>query len=164
MMNATKMKQLILSIHDSNMPGDSWCWNFHLERIAGGSHTLSCEQIIEDDPLDIDPVIDLRTGEDIYEALRSMLDNCGYHLGDQNIADIAAKVAKLDITIAKQFSPPSDPEPTPAQERDFYRRVGGGPITILRPQSTRESPPKQPLEEQHSAQKPNALRSGRMIS
>jgi hypothetical protein len=71
------MKQLILSISDSNMPGDSWRWNFQLERKAGGTHTLSCEQIIEDEPLEIDPVSGLRTGEDIYEALRSMLDNCG---------------------------------------------------------------------------------------
>jgi hypothetical protein len=69
------MKQLILSIHDSNMAGDSWCWNFHLERKADGSHTLSCEQLFED-PLEIDPMDGLRNGEDIYEALRSMLSNC----------------------------------------------------------------------------------------
>jgi hypothetical protein len=128
------MKQLILSIFDSNMPGDSWRWNFQLERKAGGTHTLSCEQIIEDEPLEIDPVSGLRTGEDIYEALRSMLDNCGcYHLGDQDISFIAEKIAKLDVAIAKQFSEPSEPAPTWAQERDFYRRVGGGPVTILRP-------------------------------
>jgi hypothetical protein len=62
---------------------DSWSWEFQLEREAGGSHTLSCEQIFEDDPLEIDPVSGLRNGADIYEALRSMLDNCGYHLGDR---------------------------------------------------------------------------------
>jgi hypothetical protein len=68
----------------------------------------------------IDPVNRLRNGADIYDALRSMLSNCGYHLGDQNIAAIAEKIAKLDITIAKQFSEPSEPAPTSAQERDFY--------------------------------------------
>jgi hypothetical protein len=71
------MKQLIISIHDNNTTGDSWRWDFHLERKADGAHALSCEQIIEDDPLEIEPVTDLRTGEDIYDALCSMLDNCG---------------------------------------------------------------------------------------
>jgi hypothetical protein len=47
------------------------------------------------------------------------LDNCGHDLGGQNIADIAAKVAKLDVTIAKLFSTPSDPVRTSAQERDI---------------------------------------------
>jgi hypothetical protein len=141
------MKQLILSISDSNMPGDTWQWNFYLEREADGAHTLSCEQIIEDEPLEIDPVSGPRTGEDIYEALLSMLDNCGYHLGDQDISAIAEKIAKLDVAIAKQFSAPSEPAPTSAQERDFYRRVGGGPVTILRARSPRKSPPKQSPEE-----------------
>jgi hypothetical protein len=140
-----KVKQLILSIHDSNMAGDSWRWNFHLERKAGGTHILSCEQISEDEPLVIDPVNGLRNGADLYEALSSMLDNCGsYHLGDQDISAIAEKIAKLDVAIAKQFSAPA---PTSAEERDFYRRVGGGPVTILRARSPRKSPPKQPPEE-----------------
>jgi hypothetical protein len=81
----------------------------------------------------IDPVNGLRNGADIYDALCSMLSNCGYHLGDQNIAAIAEKIAKLDAAIARKFSEPSEPAVTSAQERDFYRRVGGGPITILRP-------------------------------
>jgi hypothetical protein len=128
------MKQLILSISDSNMPGDTWQWNFYLEREAAGTHTLSCEQIIEDDPLVIDPVDGLRNGADIYEALSSMLENCDcYHLGDQDTSAIAEKIAKVDVAIAKQFSAPSEPAPTSAQERDFYRRVGGGPVTVLRP-------------------------------
>jgi hypothetical protein len=98
----------------------------------------SCEQIFENEPLAIDPVDGLRNGADIYEALRSMLDNCGcYHLGDQDICAIAEKIAKLDVAIAKQFSAPSEPAPTSAQERDFYRRIGGGPVTVLRP-----APPK----------------------
>jgi hypothetical protein len=133
------MNQL-LSIHDSNMAGDSWRWNFHLERIAGVALTLSCEKIIEDDPLVIDPVDDLRNGEDIYEALCSMLSS-GYHLGDQDISAIAEKIAKLDVAIAKQFSAQSEPAPTSEQERDFYRRVGGGPVTILRVRSPRKSSP-----------------------
>jgi hypothetical protein len=132
-MNATKVKRLILSIHDSNMAGDSWRWDFQLERKADGVHILSCEQIIEDDPLEIEPVTDLRTGDDIYEALRSILDNCGYHLGDQDISAIADEISELDAAIAKQFSTPSEPAITSAQERDFYRRIGGGPVTILRP-------------------------------
>jgi hypothetical protein len=49
-----------------------------------------------------------------------MLDNCGYHLGDQKIAAIAEKITKLDVAIAKRFSEPSEPAPTSAQERDFY--------------------------------------------
>jgi hypothetical protein len=127
------MKQLLLVISDSNMAGDSWRWDFHLTRKADGSFVLSCEQIIDEDPLEIAPVIDLRTGEDIYDTLCSMLDNCGYHLGDQDITAIAGKIAQLDAAIAKQFSEPSEPTITSAQERDFYRRVGGGPVTILRP-------------------------------
>src|SRR5258706_15990350 len=123
-MNATKMKQSILSIHDTNMAEDSWRWNFHLERKAGGTHALSCEQIFENEPLVIDPMSGLRNGADIYDALSSMLDNCGYHLGDQDISAIAEKIAKLDGAIAKQFSAPSEPAPTSAQERDFYRRGG----------------------------------------
>jgi hypothetical protein len=107
-------------VTDSNMAGDTWRWNFHLERKAGGTQALSCEQIIEDDPLVIDPVNGLRNGADIYDALRSMLDNCGYNLGDLNISAIAENIAKLDVAIAKQFSTPSDPAPTSAQERDFY--------------------------------------------
>jgi hypothetical protein len=60
-----------------------------------GTLTLCCEQNFQD-PLEIEPVTDLRTGDDIYEALRSILDNCGYHLGDQDISTIAGKIAKLD--------------------------------------------------------------------
>jgi hypothetical protein len=71
-MNATKMKQSILSIHDTNMAGDSWRWNFYLERKADGAHTLSYEQIFEDEPLAIDPVNGLRNGADIYDALCSI--------------------------------------------------------------------------------------------
>ena len=83
-MNAKTIKQRILSIHDSNMASDSWRWDYHLERKADGTLTLSCEQIIEEDPLEIDPVADPGTGEDIYDALCSMLDNCGYYLRNQS--------------------------------------------------------------------------------
>lgn len=134
------MKQLILSIYDSNMTGDFWRWNFRLERNADGAHALSCKQIIEDDPLE--PVTDLRTGEDIYDALCSILDSCGcYHLGDYNISAIAERISQLDAAIVKEISEPSEPALTSEQERDFYRRVGGGLVTILRPAPQKPSAP-----------------------
>jgi hypothetical protein len=145
-MNATKMKQLILSIHDSNMAGVCGAGIF-ISRGQQADHTLLVASNSSKDPLEIDPLDGLRSGEDIYDALCSMLDNCGYHLGDQAISAIAEKIAKLDVAIARQFSEPSEPAPTSAQEREFYRRVVGGPVTILRARSLRQSPTKQPPEE-----------------
>jgi hypothetical protein len=57
----------------------------------------------------IDPVDGLRNGRTFTTHLCSMLSNCGYHLGDQDIASIAQKIAKLDVVEAKQLSTPSDP-------------------------------------------------------
>jgi hypothetical protein len=54
----------------------------------------------------------------------------------------AAMVVKVDKWGNRYYEPPY----TKAEEAEFYRRIGGGPITVARPASDRrqQTSPKQP--------------------
>jgi hypothetical protein len=47
-----------------------------------------------------------------------------------------------------------EPPYTKAEEDEFYRRVGGGPVTVARPASDRKAP-KSPSQQQPSLAKPH---------
>jgi hypothetical protein len=44
------------------------------------------------------------TGTDVYGALDTMLSEVGYSLEETNLAEIAAKISKIDARIAEQFA------------------------------------------------------------
>jgi hypothetical protein len=99
------MKTRILSFSDSNMARSSWRWNFYLDDEDCGAYGLSCEQVTTDDDeaMIIEPVSGLRRGPDVYNALDSMPSEAGYSLGEDELALIGAKIAKLNRRLAEQF-------------------------------------------------------------
>lgn len=89
------MKRLILKFAECNIAGYSWGSNFYLERKEDGTYSLSCRQG--------DPVMGLRDGADIYEALDEILSEAGHSLGGQDLCAVADKIAKIDAGVAEQF-------------------------------------------------------------
>jgi hypothetical protein len=155
------MKRKILTYSDSNMAGFSWRWGFYLEDKAGSTYKLSCKQTIynnEDDdednePLTIEPVFGLRRGADVFDALWGMVSEAGYSLEKNDVLEIAAELAKLNGTLANQFKRASRSYLlyTKAEEDEFYRRVSGGPVTIVRSADDRKG---QKSQEQQQRSRP----------
>jgi hypothetical protein len=131
------MKRKILTFSDSNMPGYSWRWDFSLEDEAGSSYKLSRKQIIygieDNEALTIEPVSSLRRDAKVYDALASMVSEAGYSLHESELPEIAAKIARFNATLGNQFKRGTKiygPPYSKAEEADFYRRQGGGPVTV----------------------------------
>lgn len=103
---ATKPKTLF-AFWDSNMAMQSWQWDFMLENAPDGSFTLSAKQSFEyaddeeDEPWELDPVPALRTGDDIYMALRGMLEDVGYPTDD--LEEASDMLAQINPTLADEF-------------------------------------------------------------
>jgi hypothetical protein len=78
-------RHLIYEFSDFNMARSEWTWRYYLEREEDGSFTLRAEQTIDDDdpeyeneePWELDPKEDLRSGKDVYEALCEGFDEIG---------------------------------------------------------------------------------------
>ncbi len=102
------MKQEIFVFHDSSMARQEWYWKFVLET-EEGKFVLSAEQSFdcgeeEADPLEIEPKRGLKSGADIYEALRDMLGEIFEDIENIDLMPISVEIAKFDAKTADQFS------------------------------------------------------------
>jgi hypothetical protein len=99
------MKLVVLEIADNNLAGFSWRWSFSVERLPSGTFTLSAKQLVtEGRALALKPRKGLRDGVDLYEAMESMLSEAGYSLEESDLPAIMVNVAKVDTSVAEQFS------------------------------------------------------------
>lgn len=99
------MKKMILSFSNSgDWAGYEWRWEFYLERNWGGAYILSSQQIItEYETSKVDPKRGFLDGVNVYDALRMMVSNAGYHLYNDQLAGIAEKLALFSPGMADEF-------------------------------------------------------------
>lgn len=98
------MKQLILAIDGSNIAGDSWRWEFHLQCPGNGVCTLSGRQAVSGHrSRSIGSRAGLRNGIEVYGALVDLMSEAELVLDDDDLPDIAETIAIHDARLADQF-------------------------------------------------------------
>ena len=102
------MKILMLEIHTSNMAGDFWSEQYWLKvdpkggfKLRHGLDILHSEQDIPD--IEKNHWIKITDGADLYDSLENMLNEYELSIHEQNIEEIASKIAELNPELAKQF-------------------------------------------------------------
>jgi hypothetical protein len=98
------MKQKILQIEDTNMAGFEWSYSFWLSRTRDRSLTLALKQSAKGaDRLHVDPEKGLKSGIDVYRALRSMLSEAGSSIDSCDPDSVARAIGLIDPVVAAEF-------------------------------------------------------------
>lgn len=99
------LRIVAIEFDDGNLSGFGWSWKFMVTRRKDGTFSVSAKQTTADPPaMRIPHRHPLRTGQDVWEALEAMVEEAGYAISDDDVADTVAKISKLNRRIAREIN------------------------------------------------------------
>lgn len=98
----------IMSIHDSNMAGNDWTWNFRLIRLPNGSNSLSAIQFDntgeeEEEPWQLDSDNEISNGRELFHSLHDMANEGCIQLWPDMLEQVAAQLKGIDPKLGEEF-------------------------------------------------------------
>ncbi len=96
----------VMRIHDCNMAGFDWRWEFRLKRLPNGQCSVSAIQFDcfdEEEPWQLSPKQLLLRGREVLQALHDMATEASCRLDQDLLENAAENLTAIDPKLGKEF-------------------------------------------------------------